>query len=69
MPKSCLDGYLTDECASCPDWKDGTKEGEWIGCGTHMPIMMCPYFAQMVEKEEKENDLDNNSDNCFLDLG
>ena len=55
MAKSCLDGYLTDGCKDCPDWKDGTDGSFW--CGTHLPIMWCPHFKEMYEAEEsKENE-------------
>ncbi len=53
MPKSCLDGYLTDGCKTCPDWADGTGE-RGIGCATHLPIMLCPHFKAMYEQEERE---------------
>lgn len=26
MGRNCLEGYLTDGCASCDDWSDGTGE-------------------------------------------
>ena len=52
MPKSCFDGYLTDECKNCPDWKDG-HDGE-LGCTTKLPIMLCPYFKKMFEQEEAQ---------------
>lgn len=45
MARSCLDGYLTEGCKTCPDWHDGSDGS--IGCGTHFPIMLCPYFARM----------------------
>ena len=50
MPKSCFDGYLTPECAKCPDWHDGT--GDSIGCATTQPIMLCPYFKKMFLADE-----------------
>jgi hypothetical protein len=53
MPKNCLVEYLTDHCATCPDWKDGTN-GSGIGCGTHFPIMRCPHFAKMYEESERQ---------------
>ena len=31
MPKSCFDGYLTDECAKCPDWRNGDEYGDGVG--------------------------------------
>lgn len=60
MPKSCFDGYLTDGCATCPDWADGTG-GRGIGCATRYPIDWCPYFKKMWEEEErmrKDNGMD-----------
>lgn len=53
MPRSCLDGYLTDGCRTCPDWADGT-DNRGIGCACHFPIMHCPHFAAMYEQEERE---------------
>ena len=50
MAKSCFDGYLTEGGKNCPYWKDGTYGS--IGCGTHFPIMRCPYFKAMYEAEE-----------------
>ena len=55
MPKSCFDGYLTDECAKCPDWRNGDEYGDGVGCATTLPIMLCPYFKKMWEKEEKKH--------------
>ena len=57
MPKSCFDGYLTDECANCPDWKDGSDDDGIFGCTTKLPIMLCPYFKKMYEEEEKKRNL------------
>ena len=51
MPKSCFDGYLTSDCADCPDWSDGEYMGI-IGCTASFPIMLCPYFKEMYEQEE-----------------
>lgn len=58
--KSCFDGYLTEGCKDCPDWKDGTKydeQGNWlgIGCGTHYPIDWCPHFRKMMEEETESS--------------
>ena len=50
MGKSCFDGYLTEGCKTCPDWKGGTDGS--VGCGTHFPIMWCPHFKAMYEYEE-----------------
>lgn len=52
MPKSCLDGYLTPDCATCPDWRDGTK-GTAIGCATRVPIDWCPSFKKVYEEDQK----------------
>ena len=49
MGRSCLDGYLTPECAKCPDWKNTPTE---CGCGIRAPIMECPHFAKMYTEEE-----------------
>ena len=53
MPKSCFDGYLTEGCATCPDWADGTDE-RGIGCATRFPIDWCPHFKKMWEEEERK---------------
>lgn len=50
MPKSCLDGYLTTACATCPDWADWS-DGRGIGCATHYPISLCEHFAKMEGEE------------------
>lgn len=53
--KSVFDGYLTEGCKTCDCWMDGTNESDWcIGCGTSLPIDWCPYFREMMEKDEKE---------------
>jgi len=52
MPKSCLDGYLTEGCKICPYWFDGSNPEAGIGCGTPFPIMHCPFFAKMYSEEE-----------------
>lgn len=48
--KNCLEEYLTDHCAKCSDWRDGS-DGTF-GCAIHGPIMWCPHFAKMVEECE-----------------
>lgn len=56
MGRSCFDGYFTPECATCPDWNDGTPNdnGEWaIGCGSPYPLDMCPAFRKMTEQDNK----------------
>ena len=52
MPKSCLDGYLTEGCSTCPDWADGTDD-RGIGCACHFPIDQCPHFAKMMKEDER----------------
>lgn len=58
MTRSCLDGYLTNTCAECEFWRDGT-DGQ-IGCGCPFPIMHCEAFAEMynndTSKEANEDD-------------
>ena len=49
--KSVFDGYLTDGCATCEDWADGSDD-RGLGCACHFPIMECPHFAKMTKKEE-----------------
>lgn len=51
--KSILDGYLTESCKDCPCWKDGS-DGTY-GCGTNIPIHLCPAFAKMMEEDEKKS--------------
>lgn len=58
MPKSVLDGYLTEACAKCDFWGDGYKEP--LGCCAPFPIMDCRAFEKMYNEEEakarKENE-------------
>ena len=61
MAKSCFDGYLTDECANCPDWKNGNEDGYGLGCYTKYPIMLCPYFKKMFEEERKSDEGDKSN--------
>lgn len=53
MGRSCFNGYLTDGCATCSDWADGTGDNG-IGCGCHFPIHMCIHFVAMCEKEKEK---------------
>lgn len=43
---NCFEGYLTDKCHECPDWKDGSGNDQAIGCGARFPIALCPAFAE-----------------------
>lgn len=53
--KSVLDGYLTEGCKECPDWSDGTDKTKFgIGCCCSFPIDWCPYFKEMMQKEERK---------------
>ena len=52
MYKSCLDGYLTGGCATCPDWVDGSDPSRGIGCACHFPIYLCGHFSKMMREEE-----------------
>lgn len=52
MPKSCFDGYLTEGCATCPVWADGS-DARGIGCACHFPIGECPHFAKIMKEDEK----------------
>ena len=52
--RCCLNGYLTKECANCPDWCDGSDPKRGIGCGTHRPIAECEAFSKMVNEEYKK---------------
>lgn len=56
MGKNCLEGYLTDECASCCDWSDGIGEKTAIGCCCNFPIGMCKAFANMMKEQELLNE-------------
>ena len=49
--RCCLNGYLTKECANCPDWCDGSDPERGIGCGTHRPIAECEAFNKMLEED------------------
>ena len=49
--------YLTDRCAKCADWRDGSN-GKENGCFAEVS-MNCPYLAEKIkaEKEAIMNDL------------
>ncbi len=51
--KNCLEEYLTDKCAVCIFWADGTDD-RGIGCAIPAPIMECPAFAKMYAEETKK---------------
>ena len=53
MSKSCFDGYLTGECASCSWWRD---EPDCCGCAAPFPIMHCDSFAKMYNEQENTQD-------------
>ena len=53
MGRNCLEEYLTDGCASCDDWSDGTGEKTAVGCCCSFPIGMCPHFAKMMKEDER----------------
>lgn len=50
---NCFDGYLVPECATCPDWADGSDPEKGLGCATCGPISECPYFAREEKKREQ----------------
>ena len=52
MPKSCLDGYLTEACKTCDYWRNG--ENGSLGCGVPFPIMLCKAFEKMYNEEERK---------------
>ena len=52
MPKSCYDGYLTEECEKCEFWGDGRNAV--VGCGAPFPIMHCKAFEKMYNEEERK---------------
>lgn len=49
--RNCFEGYLTEGCKTCPDWKDGTDGS--FGCATRYPIDWCPYFKKAMEDDRK----------------
>ena len=51
--RSVFDGYLTDECAKCSAWSDGTN-GTALGCNCIGPIMNCDAFRKMYENDSKK---------------
>lgn len=51
--KSCLDGYLTPECANCSFWCNGSDLSKGIGCSVPFPIDHCEAFKKMTESEEE----------------
>lgn len=51
--KSCFDGYLTDACAKCGYWKDGSDPNGGVGCCCPFPIMDCKAFAEMFNEQER----------------
>ena len=55
MGRNCFEGYLTEACATCEDWADGTDPKKGIGCACSFPIMHCPHFAAMYEAEEQKS--------------
>ena len=57
MPKSCLNGYLTEGCRQCSDWNHNG-----IGCGANIPIDWCPHFKKMYEEEEAKIQSKNSKD-------
>lgn len=55
--KNCLEEYLTEKCANCPFWADGT-DNRGIGCVIPAPIMYCPYFAKMFNEQETQRKME-----------
>lgn len=52
MPKSCLDGYLTEGCETCEYWEDGSNLDKGLGCNCNFPIMWCAHFEKMYNENE-----------------
>ena len=55
--KNCLEGYLTNACASCEFWRDGSPDENGdtaIGCCCPFPIDHCTAFHQMCEEEARK---------------
>ena len=42
--------YLTDRCAKCTDWRDGSN-GKENGCFAEISTK-CPHLAEVIEKEK-----------------
>lgn len=57
--RSIFDGYLTDACATCPDWADGSDPKRGFGCACHFPIMHCPHFAKVFEEDSRNSNTHN----------
>ena len=55
MPKSCFDGYLTDECAKCEYWNKWANGEPCCGCGCPFPISECEAFSRMEAEENRKN--------------
>lgn len=50
---SILDGFLTDECAKCKYWMDGTSGG--FGCGCTFPIFECEAFSRLSDMYDRRD--------------
>lgn len=48
---NCFEGYLTDACANCDCWKDGSDGS--LGCAYPGPIDNCEAFAEAYKKAEE----------------
>lgn len=44
--------YLTEHCAECRDWRDGSN-GKENGCFAKKSIE-CPYLAKVLKEEKEE---------------
>ena len=58
MSKNCLEGYLTPECKTCPDWRNTATE---CGCAIHAPIMSCRHFAKVYSNENESSKSSKNN--------
>ena len=47
--RNCLEGYLTEQCETCPHWRN---DRDACGCGCPFPIMECAHFAKMYNERE-----------------
>ena len=61
--RNCFEGYLTENCAGCPFWKDGSDGS--IGCSYPGLIDHCEAFAKAMKEEWRLNEQNRE----FKDLG
>ena len=47
--RNCLEGYLTEQCATCPYWENSE---DVCGCCCPFPIMECQHYVKMYNERE-----------------